>query len=149
MNRRTFAGLAAGLAGLFGAGAARAATDETRRIVLHVDADDPKTMNLALNNAKNIAAWYEEKGIPVEIRIVTYGPGLHMLRADTSPVKDRIAAMSLELSNPSFAACANTMAAMAKNEGREPPIVEEAEIVPSGVVELVELQRQGWSYIRP
>lgn len=109
VDRPTFAGLGAGLAALLGAGGARAATDETRRIALHVDEDDPKRMNLALNNAKNITKYYESKGIPVEIRIVTYGPGLHMLRADTSPVKDRIAAMSLEMPNLSFAACANTM----------------------------------------
>lgn len=38
---------------------------------------------------------------------------------------------------------------MTKREGREPPIVDEAEIVPSGIVELVELQRRGWSDIRP
>ena len=53
-------------------------------------------MDLALNNAKNIVDYYKSKGETVAVEIVTYGPGLHMLRTDTSPVKDRIAVMSLE-----------------------------------------------------
>lgn len=28
-------------------------------------------------------------------------------------------------------------------------LLEEAELVPSGVVELIELQKHGWAYIRP
>ncbi len=146
-RRRLVPGLL-GLGLLLGTGAARAGAEE-RRIVLHVDENDPKRMNLVLNNARNIVAYYRQQGIPVRIRVVAYGPGLHMLRADTSPVKDRVAAMALELPELSFAACANTMRAMGKREGKEPPLLEEVEIVPSGVVELVELQRQGWTYVRP
>ncbi len=149
LNRRLFGAGLFGLGGIFGVSSAEASPEEARRVALHVDEKDPGRMNLALNNARNITRYYEGKGIEVRIRIVAYGPGLHMLREDTSPVKDRIAAMALELPNLSFAACANTRRAMARREGREPPLVEEAEIVPSGVVELVELQRRGWSYIRP
>jgi intracellular sulfur oxidation DsrE/DsrF family protein len=126
-----------------------AADEAARRIAIHVDENDPTRMNLALNNARNVFAHYGSQGVPVEIRIVTYGPGLHMLRNDTSPVKDRISAMSLEHDGLSFAACANTRAAMAKNEGKDIPIMAEAEEVPSGVVELVELQEAGWAYLRP
>ena len=37
-------------------------------------------MNLALNNATNVAQYYKGLGEKVSIEIVTYGPGLHMLR---------------------------------------------------------------------
>ena len=46
-------------------------------------------MNLALNNVRNITEYYKEKGETVAIEVVTYGPGLHMLRSDTSPVTPR------------------------------------------------------------
>ena len=72
-----------------------------------------------------------------------------MLREDTSPVKARIAAMALEMGNISFAACGNTKAKMAKKAGKKIKLIAEAKIVPSGVVRLMELQEQGWSYIRP
>ena len=123
--------------------------EATRRIAIHVDENDPKRMNLALNNAQNVIKYYQSQGEEVDIRIVAYGPGLHMLRSDTSPVKDRVSAMSLEFPTMSFAACGNTMAKMTEAEGKDIPILGEAEQVVSGVVELVELQMQGWAYIRP
>src|SRR3974390_2727453 len=62
---------------------------KTHRVAIQVDQDDPAVMNLALNNAKNILEYYQTKGELVEVNIVTYGPGLYMLR-DSSPVQDRI-----------------------------------------------------------
>jgi intracellular sulfur oxidation DsrE/DsrF family protein len=38
---------------------------------------------------------------------------------------------------------------MEKKEGKELVLVSEAKQVPSGVVRLMELQEQGYSYIRP
>jgi uncharacterized protein len=119
------------------------------RVAIHVDDNDPKVMNLALNNAKNVVDYYQSKGEPVAIEIVTYGPGLHMLRADTSPVKHRVAEMSLAIPQISFSACGNTQGNMTKQEGKEVVLVSEARLVPSGVVRLIELQEQGYAYIRP
>jgi len=119
------------------------------RVAIHVDDNDAKVMNLALNNVRNIIDYYKANGETVAIEIVAYGPGLHMLRADTSPVKDRIAPMALENSNLTFAACANTQANQSRAEGKPVTLISEAKMVPSGVVRLMELQEQGYSYIRP
>src|ERR1700675_3469020 len=64
--------------------------EKAHRVVFQVDQNDPAVMNLALNNATNVVEYYRAKGENVEVDIVTYGPGLHMLRVDTSPVQDRI-----------------------------------------------------------
>jgi intracellular sulfur oxidation DsrE/DsrF family protein len=125
------------------------AEGKTHYLAIHVDENDPAKMNIALNNAANVSKYYANKGEAVKIEIVAYGPGLHMYRADTSPVKDRIAAMSLENDNLQFSACANTMAGMAKKEGKKPELISEATVVPSGVVRLMELQEEGWTYVRP
>ena len=69
------------------------------KVAIQVNQNDKALMDLALNNAKNILDYYKAKGETVAVEIVTYGPGLHMLRADTSPVKERIAPMALENSN--------------------------------------------------
>jgi intracellular sulfur oxidation DsrE/DsrF family protein len=122
---------------------------KAHRVVLQVNSADPAMMNLTLNNASNIEQYYKERGDKVEIEIVTFGPGLHMLREDTSPVKDRIKAMAEKSKAISFKACANTQVNMAKAEKQEIELVPEATIVPSGVVRVMELQEQGWSYVRP
>jgi hypothetical protein len=85
----------------------------------------------------------------VEIEIITFGPGLHMLRADTSPVKDRIKSMAESRPSVSFKACGNTQESMAKTENKQIPLLSQASVVKSGVVRVMELQEQGWSYVRP
>jgi intracellular sulfur oxidation DsrE/DsrF family protein len=128
-----------------------AADAKPHRVSIQVDQNDPQVMNLALNNATNVIEYYRAKNEDVDVDIVTYGPGLHMLRDDTSPVKDRIKRLK-ELAFPGkiqFSACNNTKQNMEKTEGKAVPIISDATIVPSGVVRLMELQEQGWSYVRP
>jgi hypothetical protein len=132
-------------------GSAVAANAKPHRVTIQVDQNDPDVMNMALNNAKNVLDHYRAKNEDAEVEIVAYGPGLHMLREDTSPVKDRIKQMS-QVSFPSkiaFSACNNTKQGMEKREGHAIPIIAQATIVPAGVVRLMELQEQGWSYLRP
>ena len=61
-----------------------------------------------------------------------------MLRADTSPVKERIAPMALENPNVAFIACGNARANQSKAEGKPVTPLGEAKVVPSGVVRLME-----------
>ena len=124
------------------------AEEAAHRLAIHVDQNDPAVMNLALNNAQNVKSYYVTQGEDVAIEIVAYGPGLNMYVAE-SPVKDRISAMAKESPEVEFSACGNTLAAMTKKAGKDIPLLSEAHIVPSGVVRLMELQEQGWSYVRP
>lgn len=125
------------------------AGDKAHKVAIHVDDNDPKRMNMALNNVQNLKKYYDDKGEKVTIELVAYGPGLHMLRADTSPVKDRIATMSLAIEGLQFSACGNTHARMSKKAGKDVVLLDEAKKVPSGVVRLIELQEQGYAYVRP
>ena len=130
---------------------APAADTKPHRLLIQVDQDDPVVMNLALNNATNVIEYYRAKNEQVDLDIVTYGPGLNMLRADTSPVQDRIKRLK-DMAFPSkvqLSACGNTKEGMEKKEGHPIEIMSEAVVVPSGVVRLMELQEQGWSYVRP
>jgi len=126
-----------------------AAHDKLHRLILQVNTNDPAMMNLALNNATNVAQYYQDLGEKVMIEVVTFGPGLHMLRDDTSPVKARIKAISESTPAISFKACGNTQQNMSKVENKEIPIIPEATVVKSGVVRVMELQEQGWTYVKP
>lgn len=122
---------------------------KAHNLILQVNVNDPAMMNLALNNATNVAQYYKDLGEKVAIEVVTFGPGLHMLRDDTSPVKARI--KSIREANPaiSFKACGNTQENMHKAENKEIPLIPEATVVKSGVVRVMELQEKGWAYVRP
>ena len=128
-----------------------AADAKPHHIAIQVDQNDPQVMNLVLGNATNVIEYYRARNEEVDIDITAYGPGLHMLRADTSPVADRIKRMKDMVfpGNIQFSACHNTMQNMEKAEGHPIKIVAEATEVPSGAVHLSELQEQGWTYLKP
>ena len=126
-----------------------AAAKKAHRLVLQVNTNEPAMMNLALNNATNVAQYYKDLGEKVTIEVVTFGPGLHMLRDDTSPVKARIKAIKESTPAISFKACGNTQENMHKAENKDIPLIPEATVVKSGVVRVMELQEQGWTYVKP
>lgn len=125
------------------------AEGKTHKLAVHVDSADPATMNLALNNVQNVTKYYQSKGDKVIVEVVAYGPGLKMYVDASSPVKARVAAMALEMPDVQFSACANTHKKMSEKVGKDIKLVSEAKMVPSGVVRLIELQEQGYTYLRP
>lgn len=125
------------------------AQDTTHKLAIHIDENDPAVMNLALNNVQNVFSYYKEKGEKVVVEIVAYGPGLNMFVEDKSPVKDRISAMALEQPDLTFSACGNTLAGMTKKAGHEIKLMGEAVVVSAGVVRLMELDAEGYTYLKP
>jgi hypothetical protein len=119
------------------------------RVVIQVSENDPRIMNLALNNAENLRGFYEQAGEAVQIEIVAYGPGLNMVRSDTSPVRDRLAALVGRPQPITFSGCDNTLGRQSKQEGKEISLLPGAQLVPTGIGRIVQLQEQGWTYIRP
>jgi intracellular sulfur oxidation DsrE/DsrF family protein len=122
-------------------------TKKPHRLILQVNSNEPAMMNL--NNASNVVQYYKDLGEKVSIEVVTFGPGLHMLRNDTSPVKARIEALALRVPEISFKACGNTRENMSKAESKAIRLISEAKVVKSGVVRVMELQERGWTYVRP
>jgi hypothetical protein len=128
---------------------AQAGAVEKHKLALQISDNDPAKMNAVLNVAANVSKYYSDKGDEIEIEIVAFNAGLHMLREDTSPVKPRLNSFKQSMPNVSFMACENTLEAMTRSEGKEPPLVENAERVKAGVVTLIELSEKGWAIVRP
>jgi intracellular sulfur oxidation DsrE/DsrF family protein len=122
---------------------------EKHKLALQISDNDPDKMNAVLNVAANVSKYYSDKGEEVDIQIVAFNAGLHMLREDTSPVKPRLKSFKQGMPNVSFMACENTLEAMARKEGKEPPLVDNVERVKAGVVTLIELGETGWTIVRP
>lgn len=140
--------LAAGLAVAAATGAL--AEGATHYLAVHVDENDPAVMNLALNNVENVVSAFTEMGDDVKIEVVAYGPGLNMFIDGKSPVAERIERMALAMDGQlTFSACGNTLAKMTAKLGAEPALLEEARVVPAGVIRLMELQGEGYAYIKP
>ena len=120
---------------------AQAAAAARERVILQVSDADPGKWNLALNNAHNIQ---NDIGAGrVDIELVAFGPGIDMLKRNSS-VARRIDAATL--SGVKVVACQNTMHARKLTRA---DMLEGIGYAPSGVVEIMKRQQAGWSYLRP
>jgi intracellular sulfur oxidation DsrE/DsrF family protein len=133
------------LALLFVAGTAQAqsaAPAATRsKVVLQMSDGDAAKWNLVLNNAKNLQS--DLGAANVDIEIVAYGPGIGMLKSD-STVGNRVEeALG---SGVKVMACENTMRGQKLVKA---DMLAGVSYVPAGVVEIMQKQQQGWAYIRP
>jgi intracellular sulfur oxidation DsrE/DsrF family protein len=124
-------------------------TPKMHRLLLQVSREDTDGMNLALANAVNAKKLYDTRGEQLQVEIVAYGPGITMLREDKSPVKDRIAEVKKEIPGLVLSMCGNAKAAAERREGKEVVPMAGVGVVPAGIVRVMELEEQGWSYVRP
>jgi uncharacterized protein len=110
-------------------------------VVIQVSDVETAKWNLALNNARNIQA--DLGAANVDIEIVAYGPGIGMLKLD-SPVANRVDEATA--AGVRILACENTMKGqkLARSD-----MLTGIGYVNAGVVEIMQRQQQGWSYIRP
>lgn len=111
------------------------------KVVMQVSDADPAKWNLALNNAKNVQQMIGADKVDTEI--VVYGPGIGMLKFDSS-VAGRIE--EAKKANVLIVACENTMKGMKLTKD---DMLPDTSYVPAGVVELMKRQKEGYAYIRP
>lgn len=123
-----------------------AVSDEepAHKIVIQVSTDDPRTQKIALNNAVNLQKALGQDNVAIEI--VAYGPGLSLLTSKSGQGK-RVS--SLAMQDITFSACGNTMKKVAKKTGKTPVLLDGVTMVQAGVLRIMELQEQGYAYVRP
>lgn len=115
------------------------AQEKAHRVVIHLpDADSVSHAGL-MRNLKNLTEGWPE----LQIEVVCHGPGLDLLRVQTS----RNAAQVKQFAEKGvdFVACGNTMK---QKNVQEADLLPQARIVLMGLREIIEKQEAGWSYIR-
>ena len=114
------------------------------KIVIQVSSSDIITQKMALNNAVNLQEHYGVDNIKIEI--VAYGPGLSLL---TSESLQSTKVEKLVFNDIKFSACSNTIEIMEKRFNKEIKLLDDVAIVPAGAARIMELQEQGYAYLRP
>ena len=125
------------------------AAGRTHKLALQVSDNNAEKMDTTLSVAANVSRYYAEQGDSVDIVIVAFNDGLHMLREDTSPVKARLQGFDESMPNVAFVACGMTLQSMSRKEGKKIPLLKAVEIAPSGVVKLLDIAEQGYTLVRP
>lgn len=138
--------------------------DGTVKIVYQCDFPDVKRVHLMLNTLNNAVKYYDKQMIDFQIDVVAFGPCLQYFMKDfkgtgfaAMPYLDhggptgegtRSRFKSLKLlggDRINYFACKNTMD---KKNVKESQIADDCEIVPGGLVKIVDDQRKGFTYIK-
>jgi uncharacterized protein len=112
-----------------------------QQLLIQVSDADPARWNMALNNAKNVQ---DEVGAAnVDIEIVTFGPGVNMLKFDSIANSRVSEAMKAGVQ---MVVCENTLRnlKMSKTD-----MIAGVSYANAGVVHIMRRQSEGWIYVRP
>ncbi len=113
-------------------------------LVLQVSQANPQRWKMTLNNVTNVTKFFGQDNI--QVVVVAYGPGLKMLFAN-SPFARRID--SLSVTGVEFDACYNTMLGFKRKTGHLPKLASSAVVVPGGIVRIMQLEQNGYNFIKP
>lgn len=126
-----------------GFGGAAETSQDPHRVVMHVNSGDEKVQRGALNNIRHL---YQELGREhVRVELVAHGAGLTLLTKKDSTLATELEQLKTAY-GVEFTACSNTMKAM-NLTARD--LVEQVDRTVPAIVRLMELQEQGWAYIKP
>ena len=120
--------------------------ENPRQFIFPITSGDENQISHVLSSASNVMKFYGPE--KCEIIIVCYSQGIKTLLTKAyffdKDIQKRV--RSLMTYDVEFIACGNTMKTY-KVDKKE--LLGGVEIVTAGIVELIERQRAGWTYIRP
>jgi uncharacterized protein len=125
------------------------AAGKQHRLVIHVDSPDAGIMSEALHNAANIIETERKAHDTAKIEIVANGYGVKMFISELSPVAEEIGRVHAAYPGIVFSACGIALAHTEKAMKRSLTVLPEARVVPSGAARIMELEEQGWAYLKP
>lgn len=137
-------GAAALLGGCSGMGNSLGMGGSKERVVIQVSDGDPKTWNQALNVVANMRANYAKRGVQPDIHLVAFGMGIQMLK-DDAVVANRVRE-AVKNGGAKMVACENSMGRFKLTKDM---MVDNIAYTETGVIYIIEKQREGWSAIRP
>lgn len=142
-RRRILLGICAAAALLGGCAGMGESKPAKERIVLQVSDADPRTWNQAMNVVGNLKRNYAKRGVESEIQVVAFGQGIQMLK-DDAVVANRV--RETMKGGAQMVACENSMGVFKLTKDM---MIDNISYSETGVIYIIEKQRQGWSVIRP
>lgn len=114
--------------------------NKEHKIVIQLNTADTSAWSSTIGNIKNIQKVWSTQ---LKIEVVVHGKAIDFLVKDKTYFANEIAGLTNE--GVIFSACENTMR---KHKIVKADLLSVANTVPSGVVEVIMKQEQGWSYLK-
>jgi hypothetical protein len=114
------------------------------KVVLQLSDNDPRRQALVISVAYNLLKFYDPDKVAIEV--VTFGPGIDLLRRDND---SRKLVESLVAQGVRFDVCLNTVDTVERETGKRPDIIPAATPVQVGVGQILLLTENGYTLVRP
>ena len=114
------------------------------RVALQLSDKDPKKQGLVISVANNLLKFYDPDKVAIEV--VTFGPGIDLLRPDNA---NRKLVESLVAQGVRFDVCLNTVDTIERESGKRPEFIPVATPVQVGVGQILSLTENGYTLVRP
>ena len=114
------------------------------KVVLQLSDSDPRKQGLVLSVANNLMKHYDPDKVAIEI--VTFGPGIELLRPENP---NRKMVESLVAQGARFDICLNTVDTLEREAGKRPEFIAAATPVQVGVAQILFLTENGYTLVRP
>ena len=119
------------------------AIDNPRQLVFSLPSADIKEINRILSTVNNVMKFYRPEN--TEVVIVVYGQGVKsLLKKGDKDVRKRIEALMTY--DVAFIACGNTMRTL---HIEKKDLLDDISFATAGIVEIIERELQGYTYIQP
>ena len=118
------------------------AIDNPRRIVFSIDTLDDKSVNHVISTVNNVIKFYRPEN--TEVVVVVYSQGVKILRKD-SDIHTRKRIEALMTYDIEFVACENSLRTLGI---KKKELIEDLSYGTAGIVEIIERQLQGFTYIK-
>ena len=118
------------------------AIDHPRKIVFSIDTVDDKIVNHVISTVNNVIKFYRPEN--TEVVVVVYSQGVKILKKDSDKeTKKRIEAlMTYDIE---FVACENSLRTLGI---KKKELIDDLSYGTAGIVEIIERQLRGYTYIK-
>ena len=121
---------------------------ENWKLMLHVSTKDPRRLNIVLNEAESLLAEYAQSPRKLNLEILTNQEGLALVSNNGKAYSNRLHDLQQKYENLAVMVCGETLKRIQQTQGQKLKLLPNTKIVPSAINQIVNRQKNGWSYIR-
>jgi len=123
-------------------------TTDPWKLMVQVSTNDQHRFAVLMDETERLLKAAQAKNENVVIQILANSEGINLLKDDQSAMSLRVRGLNRQYNNLLLTACGQTLKKLKLKNQRVPRLLNEAMVVPSALQEVIEKQKQGWTYVR-
>ena len=116
--------------------------DNPRKIVFSIDTDDDRQVNHVLSTINNVIKYYRPENTEVAVVVYSQGVKVHRKKSDKDT---RVRIEALMTYDIEFVACENSLRTLGI---KKKELIDDLSFGTAGIVEIIERQLRGFTYIK-